>query len=180
MTAAVRARRQPDVTAAMRLLELLYLMAPAYAANMAPPLVRYWRGWNRPINARWLGEHKTVIGFGAGVVAAVVAGGIQSRLAWTPPAGSIKNPLAHGLRLGLGAMLGDTIKSFVKRRVGIPAGARWIPFDQLDFVLGALALGRRRIRPSAPDVLAIVALSMAGHVAVNHVAHYLGIRDTRW
>jgi hypothetical protein len=38
----------------------------------------------------------------------------------------------------------------------------------------------RRIRPSAPDVLAIVALSMAGHVAVTHVAHYLGIRDTRW
>jgi hypothetical protein len=29
---------------AARLLELLYLMAPAYAANMAPPLVRYWRG----------------------------------------------------------------------------------------------------------------------------------------
>jgi CDP-2,3-bis-(O-geranylgeranyl)-sn-glycerol synthase len=128
----------------------------------------------------WLGEHKTVIGFGAGVVAAVVAAGIQSRLPWAPPAGSIKDPLAHGLRLGLGAMLGDTIKSFVKRRVGIPAGAPWVPFDQLDFVLGALALGRRRIRPSAPDVLAIAALSMAGHVAVNHVAHYLGIRDTRW
>ncbi len=63
-----------------RVLSLLYQIAPAYAANMAPPLVRYWRGWNRPINARWLGEHKTVIGFGAGVVAAIAAAGIQSRL----------------------------------------------------------------------------------------------------
>ncbi len=26
-------------------------MAPAYVANMAAPLTRYWRGWNRPI--RW-------------------------------------------------------------------------------------------------------------------------------
>ncbi len=165
---------------AARLLELLYLMAPAYAANMAPPLVRYWRGWNRPINARWLGEHKTVIGFGAGVIAAVVAAGIQSRLRWASPISSVGHPLAHGLRLGFGAMLGDTIKSLVKRRVGIPPGAPWVPFDQLDFVLGALAFGHRQIRPSARDAMAIVALSIAGHVAVNHVAYHLGIRDTRW
>jgi hypothetical protein len=48
-----------------RLLQLLYLMAPAYLANRAPPFVRYWNGWNRPIS-RWLGEHKTVGGALAG------------------------------------------------------------------------------------------------------------------
>jgi len=165
---------------AARILNLLYQIAPAYAANMAPPLVKYWRGWNRPINARWLGEHKTVIGFGAGVVAAVVAAGIQSRLPGRQGAGLIEQPLAHGLRLGFGAMLGDTIKSFLKRRAGRNAGAPWVPFDQTDFVLGALAFAHRQVRPSAREVLAIVALSMAGHVVVNHVAYYLGIRDTRW
>jgi CDP-2,3-bis-(O-geranylgeranyl)-sn-glycerol synthase len=30
---------------------LLYVMAPAYTANMAPPLVKFWHGWNRPISA---------------------------------------------------------------------------------------------------------------------------------
>lgn len=163
----------------MTIARLLYLMAPAYAANMAPPFVRYWRGWNRPINARWLGDHKTVIGFGAGVTAAVVVSGIQGQLPWSPrePVGSA---IARGLTLGLGAMLGDTIKSFAKRRIGIPAGAPWVPFDQVDFVLGALLVGRRHIRPSPREALAIVAFSTVGHVAVNHVAYYLGVRDTRW
>jgi hypothetical protein len=36
----------------------------------------------------------------------------------------------------------DSVKSFVKRRVGIAPGAPWIPFDQLDFVIGALRRGR--------------------------------------
>jgi CDP-2,3-bis-(O-geranylgeranyl)-sn-glycerol synthase len=175
-----RTRTLAVVMTAARIATLLYQMAPAYAANMAPPLGRYWRGWNRPINARWLGEHKTVIGFGAGVVAAVAAAGIQSRLPWSRGAGSIEHPLAHGLRLGFGAMLGDTIKSFLKRRAGIPAGVPWVPLDQTDFVLGALAFAHQQIRPSPREVLAIVALSMAGHVVVNPVAYYLGIRDTRW
>jgi CDP-2,3-bis-(O-geranylgeranyl)-sn-glycerol synthase len=160
---------------------LLYVMAPAYAANMAPPLVKFWHGWNRPISARWLGEHKTVIGFGVGVAAAVVTAVMQSRVPCSRSPASIEHPLRDGLRMGLGAMVGDTIKSFFKRRSGIPPGAPWIPFDQTDFVLGALALtasGESRL--SAREALAIVALSMAGHVVVNHIGYYLGIRDTRW
>lgn len=160
---------------------LLYFMAPAYAANMAPPLVKFWQGWNRPISARWLGEHKTVVGFGVGVAAGVVTAVIQSRLPCSRRAASIEHPLRYGLRLGLGAMVGDTIKSFFKRRSGIPPGAPWVPFDQTDFVLGALALtASGEIRLSARDTLAIVALSMVGHVVVNHVGYYLGIRNTRW
>ena len=65
------------------LLQLLYFTAPAYAANMAPPFVRYWKGWNPPINRQWLGEHKTVIGFGIGLLAAVIVTFIQSRVVWS-------------------------------------------------------------------------------------------------
>jgi CDP-2,3-bis-(O-geranylgeranyl)-sn-glycerol synthase len=36
----------------IRALELLYFMAPAYAANMASPFTRYWRGWNGPLSRR--------------------------------------------------------------------------------------------------------------------------------
>src|SRR6185295_5249676 len=69
-------------TCLSRVGRLVYFMAPAYVANMTPPLVRYWRGWNRPISERWLGSHKTVVGFGAGVLAAVVVTLVQSRIAW--------------------------------------------------------------------------------------------------
>ena len=44
---------------------------------MAAPFVKYWRGWNAPIAARRLSEHKTVVGFAFGVCAAVVVTFVQ-------------------------------------------------------------------------------------------------------
>jgi CDP-2,3-bis-(O-geranylgeranyl)-sn-glycerol synthase len=37
-------------------------------------------------------------------------------------------------------MAGDAVKSFLKRRAGIRPGRPWIPFDQIDFVVGELVL----------------------------------------
>jgi CDP-2,3-bis-(O-geranylgeranyl)-sn-glycerol synthase len=42
--------------------------------------------------------------------------------------------------LCFGALLGDITESFFKRRVGKQRGEDWIPFDQLDFILGVLVL----------------------------------------
>ena len=68
---------------ASRLVELLYLMLPAYAANMAPPFLKFWPGWNRPINRTLLGEHKTVLGFALGVLVGIVAAYVQSLINWS-------------------------------------------------------------------------------------------------
>src|ERR1035441_2659071 len=65
-----------------RVLPLLYLMLPAYMANMAPPFTRFWRGWNRPISRQWLGEHKTVMGFIARLAVAMVTTFAQSKIHW--------------------------------------------------------------------------------------------------
>ena len=163
-----------------RMLQLLYFMAPAYAANMAPPLVRYWKGWNRPISPRRLGTHKTVVGFGMGVLAAVMATFVQSRVDWDGALVASESWMTLGLRFGLGAMAGDTAKSFFKRRAGIVAGRPWIPWDQVDFVLGALALVLGAAALSWVDVATILALSVIGHILVNHLAYWLGIRDVKW
>jgi CDP-2,3-bis-(O-geranylgeranyl)-sn-glycerol synthase len=164
----------------LRALELLYVMAPAYVATMSAPLTRYWKGWNRPISARWLGTHKTVIGFAAGLLGALattfvqhVIGG-ETRLVDHTRWGDV------GLRFGLGAMAGDSAKSFFKRRLGIPPGRPWIPFDQLDFVLGALILVAPRSTLGLGDIALVLALSFGGHIAVNHAAYWLGIRDVKW
>jgi hypothetical protein len=74
-----RGKLPPVATGLSRVARLVYFMAPAYIANMTPPLVRYWRGWNRPISVRWLGSHKTIVGFGAGLLMAVVVTLAQSR-----------------------------------------------------------------------------------------------------
>jgi CDP-2,3-bis-(O-geranylgeranyl)-sn-glycerol synthase len=164
----------------VRVLQLLYFMAPAYVANMAPPFVRYWKGWNRPISPRWLGTHKTVLGFAAGVLAAVAVTFLQSRLAWPGAIAAYDGWLDLGVRFGVGAMLGDSLKSFFKRRRGVAPGGTWIPFDQLDFVAGALVLVWRRAALAWTDVAVVLALSFVGHILVNHLGYWLGVRDARW
>ncbi|HEU4664710.1 MAG TPA: CDP-archaeol synthase [Dokdonella sp.] len=162
------------------LLELVYFMAPAYGANMAPPLVKFWRGWNRPIHEPWFGAHKTVLGFCVGVAAAVAAAFAQR---------VIDSPLSRvdyadwpvlGLAFGLGAMVGDTAKSFCKRRLGMAPGTRWIPIDQLDFAIGALVATRAWVRLDAADIALVLATTFVGDVVVNRAAFRLGMKDTPW
>jgi CDP-2,3-bis-(O-geranylgeranyl)-sn-glycerol synthase len=147
---------------------------------MAPPFVRYWKGWNRPISRRWLGEHKTVIGFGMGVLAAIMVTFIQSRVAWPGALVAYDHWAVLGLRFGVGAKAGDSVKSLVKRRLAIAPGEPWIPWDQLDFVLGALAVVWGQAALSWTDLAAILLLTVAGHVLVNHLGYWTGIRDVRW
>ena len=163
-----------------RLFQLLYFMLPAYAANMAPPFVKYWKGWNPPIASQALGGHKTVLGFVVGVSAAVVVTFVQSRLPWEGRLVQYEEWLGLGLRFGIGAMAGDSLKSFVKRRIGIAPGERWIPFDQLDFVIGALILTSSCAALSWLDWIVILVFSAGADVLVTHLAYRLRIRDTKW
>jgi CDP-2,3-bis-(O-geranylgeranyl)-sn-glycerol synthase len=160
--------------------ELLWAMLPAYCANMAPPFLRFWPGWNRPISVRWLGEHKTVMGFLAGVATGALAGYALSRIGWETSVVASRDLPLVGLAQGLGAMSGDALKSFFKRRRSIAPGARWIPADQLDFALGALALAWPWLHLGALDVAAILAITFAGDIAVNQLSFRLGIRKTPW
>jgi CDP-2,3-bis-(O-geranylgeranyl)-sn-glycerol synthase len=163
----------------LRIAQLLYFMAPAYFANMAPPFQKYWTRWNRPISERWLGSHKTAIGFSLGVLAALLTTLAQSRIDWRGALLSYDEWPTLGLRFGIGAMAGDSVKSFVKRRLGIAPGRPWVPADQVDYVVGALALVWSRVHPSWADVAVILALSVPGHVAVTRIGYWLGVRDAK-
>lgn len=159
--------------------QLLYLMTPAYLANMTPPFVKYWHRWNGPISKRWLGSHKTVVGFALGVLAALLTTFGQSRIAWGGGLVSYDDWPVLGLRFGIGAMAGDSVKSFVKRRLGIAPGRPWIPADQLDYLVGALALVWTRVRLSWTDVAVILALGVLGHLLVSRIGYWLGVRDVK-
>ena len=166
--------------AGFHLLQLLYFMLPAYAANMAPPFVRYWPGWNRPIDARLLGAHKTVLSFALGVSVALLATAIQAAV----PTRLARVDYGHwpllGLGFGVGSMLGDSVKSLFKRRLGIAPGARWFPLDQLDFALGALAFVGVWARLSWPEVAVILIVSLSADMLVNRLAFRLRIKNTPW
>jgi CDP-2,3-bis-(O-geranylgeranyl)-sn-glycerol synthase len=163
-----------------RLVELVYLMAPVYFSNMAPPLVKFWPWWNQPIHRQTLGDHKTVIGFLFGLIGATTTTATQHWLDW---GGSLLNYDAWpaiGVCCGTGAMLGDCAKSFVKRRLGKKPGSRWVPADQLDFVIGGLLALSFWIKLSFSDVLIVLATSFVADLIVNRVAFRLGLRDSYW
>src|ERR1019366_3067994 len=143
------------------------------------PFVRYWRGWNRPISRRWLGDHKSVVGFCSGLIVALAVTFLQSELDWRGSLLPYSRWPVLGLAFGFGALAGDSLKSLVKRWRGIPPGTSWIPMDQLAFVVGALVLASPWTSLEWPDVAWILAISFVGDVAINHLAYWLGIRDTK-
>lgn len=163
-----------------RLLALFALLAPAYAANMAPPFVRYWKGWNRPLHRRLLGEHKTVVGTALGLAAALLVAGVESRFGAPALVAATREWWLHGLLCGVGALGGDAAKSWLKRRRGIPPGGRWVPFDQLDFQVGALLAAGPGAALTALDVAIVLAVGFLGDLAVNRIAWRLGIKPTPW
>jgi hypothetical protein len=165
---------------AFHLLQLLYFMLPAYLANMAPPFTRRWKGWNRPLNVRLFGDHKTVLGFACGVAVGLLATGVQAALALSLSIVDYGRWPWLGLGFGFGAMAGDSLKSLFKRKLGIAPGSRWIPMDQLDYVIGALVLAGWQARLSWLDVAIILVGSLLAGFVVNHLAFWLRIKDTPW
>jgi CDP-2,3-bis-(O-geranylgeranyl)-sn-glycerol synthase len=128
-------------------------MVPAYAANNCATLLGGGTpmdlGRDFPDGRRILGNHKTIRGFTLGTLGGVAAGLMLAALAGplspyitglAGPGTYMSPPLSVIVALSLGALAGDAVKSFAKRRLGIPSGERWPVADQLDFVLGAWAL----------------------------------------
>ena len=102
----------------------------------------YLRDWNTPLDmgksvggVRIFGDHKTVRGLVFGVLCGTVFGLIQKVLV-----GGNYDALIVSVGVSFGAIAGDAIKSFFKRRVGIASGETWVPFDQIDYVLGGLVM----------------------------------------
>jgi CDP-2,3-bis-(O-geranylgeranyl)-sn-glycerol synthase len=172
----------------------VWALLPAYVPNNAavvvgggPPIDggRRWRG------DRLLGDGKTWRGTAGGVLAGVVLAVVLN--AATPTAATAL-PLADftgfapGAMVGLplGAMLGDLVASFAKRRTGRARGAAVPVVDQLDFLAGAVLVSLALAPPwtlatfAPPVLLAAVVLTPALHVAANVGAYALGLKDEPW
>ncbi len=134
------------------IIQAFWIIIPAYIANASALLV----GGGTPIDfgktwkdgKRILGDGKTWQGLFAGAFIGMTAGfglsavakfavTIEFPIALTDFTGfPVMIPLIFSLCFG--ALLGDIIESFFKRRAGKNRGEDWIPFDQIDFILGVL------------------------------------------
>src|SRR3989344_8478189 len=115
------------------ILAAVWFILPAYAANMAPAIFyKFFGKYNFPIDfCRNLFDGKRIFGDGKtwnGLAVGMMAGSLV---------GYAQGSAFAGFVLGSGALFGDLVKSFFKRRLGFARGKMWFPFDQIDFVLGA-------------------------------------------
>lgn len=146
------------------------------------------RGWLRPlakpVNERLFGASKTWRGYIVGVSASTV---FYNTIAL---AIHIPTPLNHwwvGTLVGVATMLGDTLKSGVKRRLRTPGGALRYPagskwwLDRYDACYGFLAALPFAAMPleSALLLVAVAVISVGIlHSVVVHIAYRLHLKGT--
>src|SRR3990172_9656796 len=126
---------------------------PAFAANMSPVFAKklnIFKFLDYPVDfkktflgKRIFGDHKTF----RGIVIGTISGFLISLFLFLliplnqTPFLYLTNYLqfaVYGALAGFGAMAGDTIKSFFKKQLNIKSGTPFIPFDQIDYIIGFL------------------------------------------
>lgn len=164
-------------TIVTQLVEALKFVFPAYCANAIPVLLgggppidlgrKFWD--KKPI----FGTHKTFRGFFAGLVVGSSVGYVESII--------FQYDALLGLVLSLGALTGDLIGSFLKRRLGYSPGTPLFIVDQLDFLLSALLFSFLIFsRPHLPQALIAIVITPPVHMLTNYAAHTLGVKRELW
>ncbi|HET9946741.1 MAG TPA: CDP-archaeol synthase [Patescibacteria group bacterium] len=124
----------------------LLFFLPAGVSNVMPVFaakIPFLKKFDYPVDSyktikgvRILGDHKTMRGFVTGIIGGMIALFVVQHFFHVYDSG--KNLYLLGFLLSFGALGGDSVKSFFKRQFSIASGVSWVPFDQLDYILGAI------------------------------------------
>ena len=130
------------------------------------------------------GKNKTWRGLLVGTAAGILTAGVQALLFFKTDFFKANTLVDYGkvdfillgALMGGGALIGDLIKSFVKRRLGVSPGKPWFPWDQLDWIAGAMLLSSIVYIPPA-RVAAVTALLYVGvHLCSDRIVCRMGIK----
>ena len=176
-------------------LSAIWFFLPAAFANMAPifanniPQIAHWKppmDFGRSYRGhRIFGDHKTFRGLAAGAIMGMLITALQmwlTRFSWND--GLIQyvdytnvEALFAGGFLGVGALVGDAVKSFFKRQVGIKPGKSWVPFDQTDWIFGAYLFGLPFAVLDLPTYLWSLIIAACLHPITNLLGWVLKMKD---
>ena len=166
-----------DITAFIMIcLGAIYFIMPAYIANLSGLAF----GGTTPVDfgkkfldgRRIIGDGVTWKGLIFGTITGTLVGAIEGILIWDPVYG-----LTIGFLLSFGALLGDAVGSFIKRRLRIGRGRPAPILDQLDFIAGALILASLYTSITWEYVIIIAVLTFIIHIISNIVAYLIGLKD---
>ncbi|MEM1685787.1 MAG: CDP-2,3-bis-(O-geranylgeranyl)-sn-glycerol synthase [Acidilobaceae archaeon] len=160
-------------------IEGLIVILPAMVANAAPVLSK----GKKPIDfnkkfidgRRLLGDGKTWEGLIVGLTAGTITGLILALIMRE----SIL--IEIGILASLGAMIGDIIASFIKRRLRLERGEPAPILDQLNFYIGAvIVLYIAGYRFTLAILLILAIISGLLHILANIVAYKLKLKKVPW
>ncbi|MBS3793461.1 MAG: CDP-2,3-bis-(O-geranylgeranyl)-sn-glycerol synthase [Candidatus Thorarchaeota archaeon] len=175
----------------------IWLGLPAWIANAIPVIL----GGGLPIDLgkdfidgkRVLGNGKTTRGFVTGVLFGTLVGAAQSVVApflvaevtqyvvVTPEMLSIFHlTIPISFLQSTGALTGDMIGSFVKRRVDVRSGNPAPVLDQLGFIIMALLFSSPLIWPGRQYVSILIIMTLVIHWITNITGYILGLKDKPW
>ncbi|MDD5290817.1 MAG: CDP-archaeol synthase [Patescibacteria group bacterium] len=170
---------------------VFWLFLPAAFANMAPvffkrlPFLAVPMDFGRSLaGKRIFGDNKTWRGLFSGVLISLAVIEIQI---WLYPFSSRiaiidygdKNIIWLGLALGVGAILGDAIESFIKRRLNISPGKNFPIADQIDWILGAMLLSSLFYSWSPKIWLEAILMFGLLHPLANIVGYFLRLKPNK-
>ena len=166
-------------------LQAFWFIAPAYAANAFPPLVKGKRplDFSRKLrHNRILGNGKTLEGTTTGIVFGMFIGSIQilGQGSIPPELGLTEMTLPLIFLLSAGALFGDIIGAFIKRRFGIPRGSPAPLLDQLDFLAFALIFSSFIIAINMYHIIILIFLTPIIHWIANLIGYYTKVKKTPW
>lgn len=166
-------------------------MLPAYLPNPVAALCGGGApidfGRNYPDGRRVFGDGKTWRGLIAGILAGIAAGFL---LIWAAGAYDLvflpRQTVLSVTLLAVGALLGDLVKSFFKRRFGKERGSKWPVADQYDLVAGAFLLllvfdpSWLFAEVTLPAFVCILILTPLLHRATNIIGYILKVKEVPW
>ena len=179
------------------IISCFYFFLPAYLNNMTPPLAKkagVLKFLDKPVDfnmtfrgARVLGSHKTWRGVFSGLTVGLLTLYVQVRLYRFPLIQELTffdyqkiNIWLFGFLLCGGAIFGDLLFASVKRRLKLAPGTKFIPFDQINYVLGAALFLTPFYRINTLVWLTLLPLSFVLHVASNRIGFYLKLHKAKW
>ena len=157
--------------------ESIVYILPAYTSNAVPVIF----GGGKPLDfgkvfkdgRPVLGAHKTFRGFFAGLMLGTLVGFGESFIFKN------FNPIL-GFTLSFGAVIGDVVWAFFKRRLGLKPGALLPVVDQVDFVVGAILFSLPVTTPQLNVILMIFVLTIPIHLLTNLCAFLLHLKEKPW
>jgi CDP-2,3-bis-(O-geranylgeranyl)-sn-glycerol synthase len=175
----------------------LYFFLPAYFVNATPPLIKesnFLKFLDRPVDFEKkffgqpiFGSHKSWRGMILGLISGILVVFFQKFLYQFSFFKEISlidyqkiNILFFAFLISFGAIFGDLFFAFLKRRLKMKPGQRFLPFDQTNYVIGNFLFLQPYLKLNLKFWLTIFILTFFLHIIFNRLGYLLRLHKNKW